>query len=209
MLKGWIPESLPSRLKAIGYETICLHPWYAEFYGRKNLFPAMGFNKFADIKEFYDCPKSGAYTDDRCLADKVLSFLAKSKKPVFIFSITMENHGPLQDDIKIRERMSQSSFRKSWPAECYELPIYIDHLVHTDLMLAKLYSELSHVEYPVSLCFYGDHVPIMPCSYQILGYPKGDTPYFCWSNYNRQFNKPENIPVWKLAQAWLNGSGLS
>lgn len=213
MLAGWIPESLPSRLKAAGYETICLHPWHDVFYGRKRLFPNIGFNKFLDLKAFSDCRKSGAYTDDRDLADKLLSALSEAQKPVFIFVITMENHGPLQEDAEARKRIEQSSLRTSWPAERLELPIYIDHLVHADLMLARLHKELSAFSCPVSLCFYGDHVPIMPLAYKFLGYPKGDTPYFCWRNYNGLSDEAAGIEakmkVSDLARAWLEGSGLA
>lgn len=213
MLTGWLPESLPSRLKSAGYETICLHPWHDVFYGRKRLFPSIGFNKFLDLKAFSDCRKSGVYTDDRDLADKLLSVLSEARKPVFIFVITMENHGPLQEDAEARKRIEQSSFRSGWPPECPELPIYIDHLVHADLMLARLHKELSAFSCPVSLCFYGDHVPIMPLTYRRLGYPKGDTPYFCWRNYNRLSGEAgrENVKMKAsdLAMAWLEGSGLA
>jgi len=32
------------------------------------------------------------------------------------------------------------------------------------------------------LCFFGDHVPILPDVYQAVGEPAGDTDYLIWSN---------------------------
>lgn len=206
MLAGWIPQSLPYVMKSLGYETICLHPWHAAFYGRKRLFPKLGFNKFLDLKSFSDCPKSGAYVDDRCLANKIMALLEKAQKPLFIFVITMENHGPLQDDNEAEEKKYQSSFMSSCHPDCTELPIYLAHLHHADLMLGRIHKEFSGMSHPVSLCFYGDHVPIMPCTYKILGYPKGHTPYFCWNNYAHASAAPVNMPVYDLAQAWLEAS---
>lgn len=206
MLAGWIPHNLPQILKSMGYENVCMHPWHAAFYGRKRLFPKLGFDKFLDLNSFSDCQKSGAYIDDRCLADKLFPLLFNAKKPIFVFIITMENHGPLLDSKEAKEKMLKSSFRKSWPKDCPELPIYITHLNHADLMLARLNNEFSAIKHPISLCFYGDHVPIMPCTYQVLGYPKGDTPYFCWNNYNELCTPPVNMPVYNLAQAWLEAS---
>lgn len=208
MLKGWLPKSLPAMLKEAGYETICLHPWPAAFYGRKSLFPQIGFNQFKDLKNFSDCRKSGAYTDDRCLGEKLLAALKEAKKPVFIFAISMENHGPLADDADAGKRMAESSFRKDWPPDCPELPIYIDHLVHADMMLSKLFKELTELDCPLSLCFYGDHVPIMPRAYKKFGFPQGDTPYFCWDRRHEKKSEPGSISASDLALAWLKGCGV-
>lgn len=194
-------RGFPACLKAAGYETVCLHPWHASFYGRDRVFPQLGFDRFMDIREFKDCPKSGFYIDDRCLGDKIISLLSRARKQAFIFVITMENHGPLAPE-PATDRVG------TIPPSCPELPVYIKHLVHADLMLGTLHSALTKLSKPVSLCFYGDHVPIMPHTYAALGYPPEQTPYFCWRNQNAVQSLSRNLPVSSLAHEWLVGSGL-
>lgn len=206
MLSGMLPKTLPETLKEAGYGTICLHPWHGAFYGRKRLFPLIGFDKFLDIKAFSDCARSGAYTDDRCLAEKVLNLLSNARKPLFIFVISMENHGPLLPE---KNSSRASPFRQSWRLDCPELPVYAEHLHHADLMLGKLHAAFLSRDYPVSLCFYGDHVPIMPLTYSALGLPEGVTPYFCWRNYNLSSHGDRKlIKADELSIAWLKGTGL-
>lgn len=207
MLKDWLPYSLPALLKDLGYDTICLHPWYAAFYGRKQLFPRMGFQCFLDLKSFADCQKSGPYVDDRCLADKLLNLLSKTQKPLFVFIISMENHGPLTKD---KEGSANTSYLSSSDQlGLSELPLYLKHLKHTDLMLGKLHTAFKNFNSPISFCFYGDHVPIMPEAYQLLDYPKSETPFFCWNNFDKHTSPVCSMPVYDLAAAWLKGSKLS
>lgn len=55
---------------------------------------------------------------------------------------------------------------------------------------------------PGSLCWYGDHVPIMPQVYARWGEPPGVTPWLIWATDER-VPSPKALPAHALAEHWL------
>lgn len=187
--------NLVSVLRKLGYYTICLHPFPIGFYLRDKVFPLMGFDEFIDIKNFSG-KTEGQYTSDLELAEKIKSYLARNnvnanaaKKPLFIFTMTMENHGPLN-----LEKPEPEDYNKHYNGEFIndysDLLVYLKHLKNADLMVDNLYNELkSHASKSLDgaiFCWYGDHVPIMPSVYKNLYEPIGLTDFFIWSSNHKQ-----------------------
>ena len=132
----------------------------------------------------------------------------KCKVHVLVYGITEGQHREIQ---RIRENV-------------YELSAYLRHLRNADAMLRMLHGALRLATCPASLCFYGDHVPIMPSAYKVLAEPTGIVPYFCWSN--QRIHEPSQIEdakrpaedtgyaerplaVHDLALTWLGGQVIS
>lgn len=177
--------SLARFLQAQGYRTVCVHPFHAGFYGRDQVMPALGFDEFIDQRQFTPADQAGPYIGDVALAEKVCSILAaSSQQPLFVFVISMENHGPLHLE-KLQEGDLQQLYNEPPPAHCADLSIYLRHLQNADRMAARLRECLSGLERPSCLCWYGDHVPIMPSVYQVLSVPDGKTDYFIWHSQRR------------------------
>lgn len=196
--RSWETASLTSFLKKRGYRTVCIHPFYAGFYHRDIIFRKWGFDEFQDIRSFAgispDPDNSGPYIADRDLLDRVLSryqdLKRESPAPVFIFVITMENHGPLNLE-RITPEKEASYFDVQTEAQAgqdhsgralTELAIYLRHLENEDALLERLTGFLNHEEQSAVLTFYGDHVPILTETYKVCGDPKGSVPYFVWQN---------------------------
>lgn len=205
MARGWTPANLPACLHKFGYYNICLHPYYGVFYGRKKIFPRIGFDEFRDIKSFSACPHSGAYIGDIPLAEMIIEIVRTAKRPLFIFAISMENHGPLQMETHIGQQEAVKYFERQPPDDCHELGIYLRHLEHANQMLGLLHEAWVNFDERISLCFYGDHVPIMPVCYSHFSYPSGLVPWFCWDNYKKNKGKTINISSSQLALTWLEG----
>ncbi len=173
--------TLASHLRAQGYRTICVHPYPASFYNRHIVFPLMGFDEFIDIRQFDAAGKSGPYIGDVALAEKITALLDSAKQPLFIFAITMENHGPLHWETLTPDERRQF-FIESPPAGCDDLAVYLRHLANADKMIGMLHQKMAALSTPSWLCFYGDHVPIMAGVYAQLGEPDGMTDYAIWGN---------------------------
>ncbi len=173
--------TLATFLKKLGYRTICIHPYPANFYTRDRVFPKLGFDEFIDIRAFSNTEKSGPYVGDIAVAEKVKSVLNNSAEPTFIFVITMENHGPLHWE-NVTPQESATLFSAPPPARCEDLAVYARHLHNANTMLGNLRSHLETLATPSWLCWYGDHVPIMPQVYDALGEPDGATDFFIWGN---------------------------
>ncbi|MGO3713134.1 LTA synthase family protein [Alcaligenes aquatilis] len=205
---GWSVATLASWLRQQGYRTICIHPYPASFYQRHRVFPLFGFDEFLDIKTFADVERTGPYIGDLAVAEKVASVLEQATGPVFIHVITMENHGPLHLE-KVAAGDIEALYQQAPPPGCEDLTIYLRHIRNADAMLTRLRGALSASDRPASLCWYGDHVPIMPSVYAALGTPCGDVDYFIWNSTGGQTKTPHrDAAIHDLARVWMLSSGV-
>jgi phosphoglycerol transferase MdoB-like AlkP superfamily enzyme len=154
----------------------------------------LGFDEFIDIKSFTHTAQTtqqqdqGPYVSDQALTDKILDTLAQPhEQPLFIFAITMENHGPLHLE-QITDSEQRQWVSEPLPQNCQELAIYLRHLANADQMILRLLRQLSASnattdspqQRPAQLLWYGDHVPVLTKVYEQFGYPDGHTDYFLW-----------------------------
>jgi hypothetical protein len=65
-------------------------------------------------------------------------------------------------------------------AGCDDLTIYLRHLRNADSMAGRLRQQLAALPGNGCLCWFGDHVPILPEVYRAIGTPDGQTDYFIW-----------------------------
>jgi hypothetical protein len=181
--------SLASRLRRLGYRTVCVHPYPASFYLRHRVMPRLGFDDFLDSRHFQDADRDGQYIGDQAVAKKVGTLLDDSdNRPLFVFAITMENHGPLHLERPVPEdapRLPEATARHLEAEDIADLRVYLRHLRNADAMLGRLRERLTPASAEARhgmLCWYGDHVPIMSGTYDRLGEPSGDTCYAIWSS---------------------------
>jgi hypothetical protein len=173
--------SVARELKAVGYRTVCIHPYSASFYGRDKVYPHLGFDEFIDDRSFVGAERFGPYISDRAVAEKAKSLIASADGPIFVFLITMENHGPLHLE-KPDESDYAALYSELPPSGCEDLTVYLRHLRNADRMMGGLREFLAQRTSPTRFCWYGDHVPIMPSVYRQFGPPDGRTNYFVWEN---------------------------
>ena len=171
--------TIAHQLKSLGYKTVCVHPYPASFYMREKLYPELGFDHFVDISDFNESQKVGQYIGDMAVANYVKSLLRGDEQPVFVFVITMENHGPLHLE-KANEADKEAFYKEHQPENCEDLTVYLRHIRQADRMIDALRDHLAVSPRGGMLCWYGDHVPIMPKVYKQLGLPSGLTDYFIW-----------------------------
>lgn len=217
--KGWQPGSVALYLKSLGYRTVCVHPYLAGFYLRNRVYPMLGFDDFIDIAAFEGAECCGAYVGDAAVAEKIVQLLRSTEddeRPLFVMAITMENHGPLHLE-HVQDIDVPQLYRTVPPPGCDDLTIYLRHLRNANRMIGRLRGALEQWHRPASLCWYGDHVPIMPDVYKAFGMPSGTVPYACWANASFQAQMPgvvlraSNCPPMKahqLSRQWLQGMGL-
>lgn len=230
-----VSSALPSLARAFkkrGYRTVCIHPYPASFYQRDKIFKLLGFDEFIDLKSFTQAAPQdkgqdqgqGPYVSDQVLTDKILETLDRpDEQPLFIFAITMENHGPLHLE-QISNAEEQKWLSKPLPQDCQELAIYLRHLANADQMILRLLSRfsaplgatqdssISSSARPVQLLWYGDHVPVLANVYAQFGFPEGNTDYFLWRSdtaresavhKSQHTHRPHPMHVHQLAVALL------
>jgi phosphoglycerol transferase MdoB-like AlkP superfamily enzyme len=180
-----VAPTLAGFLKKLGYRTVCIHPYSASFYDRNKIFPQIGFDEFIDISRFESADYVGQYVGDEAVARELCKELAchdsLETKPVFLFVITMENHGPLHLE-QARSEDSKRYFTTSPQTGCDDLTVYLRHLENADQMLGLVRKQLESMKRGGWMCLYGDHLPIMPEVYRLLGFPDDTVDYLLWSN---------------------------
>ncbi len=209
---GYEIPSLPLMLKKLGYNLIFIHPYVATFYKRDKVFKHWKVDTFLDATHFSQGHRYGPYISDISVAKTILQLIKNAQAPTCIFTITMENHGPLQLE-SVRKKDIAKLYNTPPPEGFDDMTVYLRHLRHADGMLSLLHKELQELEYPASFCWYGDHVPVMPKVYDTVPNFEANTNYIIWNNkclQNIQHQNPQAkhmlLPSHELATVWLNQS---
>jgi hypothetical protein len=168
--------SLVWRLRNQGYRTVCLHPFDRSFFRRDLTLPALGFETFLGIESLGGSRRPPYYSDPE-LAHHVLRVLKDEGPRVFIFAITMGNHGPWHETgVPIDPELRRNFDAMSLP-QGDELLRYLDGLRRSDEMLQILLSELQRRHRDAVLAFYGDHLPSLPHAFRHFGFDEWGSDY--------------------------------
>ncbi len=171
--------ALPACLRALGYRTVCIHPHPAGFFERNRVMPNLGFDEFIDLGGFEGAARAGPYIADAAVGRKIAEVLEQADGPIFVFAITMENHGPLHLERATGEDAGRL-YSEPPPRGCEDLTVYLRHLLNADRMIGDLREMLTARARESVLCFFGDHVPSMPNVYDAVGLVDGRTDYLVW-----------------------------
>lgn len=209
ILAGWRPRALPLLLQDLGYRTVCIHPYHSGFYRRNRVYPLLGFDEFLDLRTFTGAERRGPYVSDSSVTAKLEELLDQAGGcPLFVFVITMENHGPLHLE-KVREADLADLYTTPPPSGCDDLTIYLRHLRNADRMIGALRQRLERHQRQAGLCWFGDHVPIMPGVYARLGSPPPEVEYAVWVNGEISRAPAQIRRAHELAYCWLDAVNLA
>lgn len=140
------PTSLARRARAAGFETLFVHPFHRDFFNRGAVVTKLGFERLIMEADFTDAPRIGPYIGDVALAERVLAEVRGRSGPLFLFCVTMENHGPWKPG--------------RLPGIDDPLAQYLTHVAHTGRAVEALVAGLEGLD--ATLCVFGDHAPALP-----------------------------------------------
>ncbi len=168
--------SLARHLKTQGYTTVCIHPYYKEFFQRHKALPNLGIDSFIGLPAFQNAQTYGPYISDKSFGEALLKAM-QQEGPVFCFGISMEAHGPWLADRFVKHPVENTP----GPG----LATYARHLQNTNAMLAHIQAELKQAQYPAVLGVYGDHPGSLPevTAHFACSDARPYTPYCVWGNY--------------------------
>lgn len=151
--------SLASHLKAQGYRTVGLHTFHGWFWEREQVYAHLGFDAFISREDMPDARLDGKYVSDAVITEYILREHAAATQPLFLFAVTMENHGPYDADrypeipVRISGPLTEETRRT--------LEAYTEGVRHSDRELGALVEHFSRVPEPTFIVFFGDHLPGM------------------------------------------------
>jgi phosphoglycerol transferase MdoB-like AlkP superfamily enzyme len=183
--------SLASVLKNQGYETTAIHPHMGWYYNRNEVYKHLGFDDFLSVEYLVDPEKKGYYISDEAVTDLMIDQIKKSKEPQFIFSVTMQNHGPYDDD-RYNEDNMNIEIKGNLDNEGKQiLKTYSQGIYDANKALKKLIDYLRNDDQPTMVLFFGDHLPLLGEDlkvYRDSGYYTEDKPYT--ENYIKTMSTP-------------------
>jgi len=171
--------SLVWHLRSQGYRTVCLHPFDRSFFRRDLTLPALGFETFLGIETLGGSRRPPYYSDPE-LAEHVLRVLDAEGPRVFIFAITMGNHGPWREAGPPINPELRRNFDAIGLPRGGELLRYLDGLRQSDEMLQILLTGLQRSQREGVLAFYGDHLPSLPHAFRHFGFEEVGSDYVVW-----------------------------
>ncbi|WP_419952731.1 LTA synthase family protein [Methylobacterium sp.] len=140
------PTSLARLASGAGYATVFVHPFHRDFFQRAEVMRRFGFTRLVMEDDFIGAARIGPYIADEAVAARILAEVDAVQEPVFVFAVTMENHGPWKPGRLdgITEPLDQ----------------YLHHVAHTGRAVETLIEGLERRD--AILCVYGDHAPSLP-----------------------------------------------
>ncbi len=189
-------ESLASIFSDEGYRSIAIHPYYPWYYQRDEVFRYFGFEEFISIENMVEAQEYGPFISDEYVTDLLIEQLEKTEKPLFLFSVTMQNHGPYNEEREEPWLNIEGDLDENLMSI---LRTYSQGLYYSDQELKRLVEYLDQHDEPTLLLFFGDHLPMLGNNYGVyrqLNYIGEETqeelqgdlrlrtvPYVLWANY--------------------------
>lgn len=204
-------ESYVRYFKEQGYDTLYRHPGYNWFYDRVNVNRYLGFdesvfqeNGFSDLISMNDA----LYYSDAVLYDYLLADLdARSAEdaPLFLFSVTYQNHGPYISDTYWKEYITQEE--TGWSYEtCCIINNYLSGIERTVNELARFIEAMEARDEPIVFVFFGDHKPWFGNGNSVYTELNISLDHSTAEGFYNYFSTPYLIGANDAAQAALHGS---
>ncbi len=211
--------SLASYLASLGYATYAVHPYNASGWNRNTVYPLLGIETFYSLKDFVDPTYIRNYVSDESSFDRIIEIYEQKEEnqPVFIFNVTMQNHGSYTS--------SYENFTPDITVEgtsSYALWQYLSLLKVTDAQFEELTAYFAQQEEPVMIIFFGDHQPansVVSQIWSLNGVDSGnlteeqeqlryEVPYVIWANFDIEEASGLETSVNYLAAEALSAAGV-
>lgn len=157
--------SLASFFESKGYKSLAVHSYEGWFWNRNNVYKWMGFEGFKSITHFVEPEYKGAFISDEEVTRSIIREVEKSEEPVFIYAVTMQNHGPYNDD---RYGEAKIEFDGDLTDEAKQiLNTYTLGARDADASLRSLIEHFEESGEPTFIVFYGDHLPMLGYDFDV------------------------------------------
>lgn len=173
-------------VNSLGY-----HPYESSMYSRATNYKKFGFSHFytltgPDVIKYQNKIDESPYVSDKSSYDSALEGIKSGKTNKFIQIITMQNHMPYHEWYENNDYTAESTTGTPLgDDEQQSIETYQKGVEITDQATQEFLNELDALDKPVTVVFYGDHLPGI---YSSASEDDNNslalhlTDYFIWSN---------------------------
>ena len=209
ILKETTCESAPYVLKNLGYSTHAVHNNEANCYGRRSIFPNLGFDTFTSaeyMSEEEDKNPLG-WTKDEILTDEIIKCLDSTEESDYIYTISTQGHGAYPEEQLIDDPEITVSGAET-EAQNNQWEYYCNEIHEMDNFVKELTDALADYPEDVILVMYGDHLPTMGLTVEDLKNKYlFQTQYVMWDNFGLE-KKDENLAAYQMAAEVMDRAGI-
>ena len=205
ILKERTCESAPYVLKELGYTTHAIHNNEANFYGRRTIFPNLGFDTFTseEYMEREDEKNEIGWVEDRILTDSILDCMESTDGSDYIYTISVQGHGAYPEEEVLEDPVIEVSGADT-EAENNQWEYYVNQLYEMDQFVGELIQALEDTGEEVVLVMYGDHLPTMGLKAEDMkNRYLFQTKYVIWDNIGLE-KEDENLASYQIAAEVLD-----
>lgn len=176
--------------KAYGEDgSVAFHPYYKNLYLRDSNYKKFGFSHLYTLDsdpeiEHQDRLDNSPNVSDAAAYQNVLDSINSVDHPQFIQLVTMQNHMPYNDYYADNEFKAADTSPLP-DGERWQIENYAKGVSLTDQATAGFLTQLDHIDEPITVIFYGDHLPSIYTtadSNEANSTILHETDYFIWSN---------------------------
>ena len=209
ILKETTCESAPYVLDNLGYTSHALHNNEANFYGRRSIFPNLGFDTFTSAEYMKDENQKNplGWIKDSVLTDEIIKCLDSTEGPDYVYTISVQGHGdypsePILENPDITVSGAPTDeLNNKWE-------YYVNQIHEMDEFVKELTDALADYPEDVVLVMYGDHLPTMGLTVEdVKNKYLFQTEYVMWDNFGLK-KKKENLAAYQMAAEVMDRVGI-
>ena len=169
--------------------SIAFHPYFKNMYLRDSDYKKFGFSKFLTLDSnpavtHQEHADNNPYVSDAAAYQNVMDAVNASDSPQFIQLVTMQNHVPYSPWYPDNQ-FQDADVSELSDGEKASIDVYAKGISITDQATADFLGQLNELDKPVTVIFYGDHLPGI--YYTAMADDNNatalhETDYFIWSN---------------------------
>ncbi|MBR5517589.1 MAG: LTA synthase family protein [Clostridia bacterium] len=215
--------AMPGVFANNGYTTRAIHTYDKGFYNRDDGYEYLAFEKFLGDEDLENPEYKGIYISEMEVTRLIIDeYENKGDKPLFLYAVTMQNHGGYMEerydvyDVDVSSDVLNES-------ELMQLKISAQGIYDIDKAFYALTEYFKNCSEPVMIVIYGDHLSYLGEGISVFektGYVSSpnlneniqmyETPYLIWSNFDMSnIEVPKYLSPAKLGITTLKMAGLS
>lgn len=199
--------SVVSDMKQKGYKCIGMHPFNPGGWGRSDAYDHMGFDETYFLEDF---PRENIirnYVSDQEMFEFIVKKYEENKfdgkQDLFLFGVTIQNHGGYTYD---KNDFEYKITLNGYESEYRDAEQYLTLLYETDQAVEYLLNYFQKEEREVIVVFFGDHQPSLTEEFLTeisdVDYDTPEerlrrytVPYFIWANYDIQEKETDMLSL--------------
>jgi Phosphoglycerol transferase and related proteins, alkaline phosphatase superfamily len=205
-------HGLANYFNNFGYRTVAMHPYVSTNWSRDIVFRYMGFDEYLSGDDFEGAEFVRGYVSDKATYDTTIAIIEETDEPVFIFNVTMQNHGGYGGWTDTFNQQIELT-------EYDEFPMaeqYLSLIKESDDAFEYLLTYLETIDEPTMVLMFGDHQPSVEPEFfeELYGIASSEltseevmrkyiTPFVIWTNYEMETEQIDKISVSYLSALML------